>query len=407
VVTQRGAALLVGAVLLWLVGRSLGVPELYVAALAAAALVGAAALAVRVGVSSIAVRRQVQPPRVLYGGSGTVRLELRNDARWDTTALLLVEDACHAALADRPARFSVAGLRPHRATELRYPVVGGRRGRFTIGPVRIRVRDPFGLVERTHHYTETSALVVYPRIERLSDRLAQGSHRGSEASDVRRLINAGDEFYTMREYATGDDLRLVHWPSTARRQRLMVRQHELPWQAQATVLCDTRSAAHRGVGPDSTVERSISVAASLVWHLADAGYQLRLVTETDTAPGPVTPWHTALDRLATIEQTSLAHLGPALLRLRTSGAEGLLAAVVTSGLEQADLRSLLHAGRSFSGRVALVVDLEQPAGAADEVAALLTASGWRAACVRRGAPLADAWGRITTARRRVPAGGRR
>src|SRR5438046_425881 len=57
---------------------------------------------------------------------------------------------------------------------------------------------------------------------------------------------AGEDFYALRAYEMGDDLRRVHWPSTARVDELMIRQNEMPWQGRATVLLDTRAQAHEG-----------------------------------------------------------------------------------------------------------------------------------------------------------------
>lgn len=76
----------------------------------------------------------------------------------------------------------------------------------------------------------------------------------------------------------GDDLRRVHWKSTARTGELMVRREEQPWESRATVVLDTRAAGHRGDGPTASFEWAVSAAASIAVHLRQAGYKLRLVT---------------------------------------------------------------------------------------------------------------------------------
>jgi uncharacterized protein (DUF58 family) len=404
-ITQRGAALLVGAVLMWALGRLLGVVELYVVAVSCAALVGVGALAVRLGSATLAARRSVSTNRILGGGTAEVQLQLRNESRIPAP-LLLVADSCHYGLLGGEApRFVVPGLGPARTTTLRYTVHGLRRGRYQIGPLRVGVRDPFGVTERTRRYTSTDEVVVYPRVEALPPGLPRGTHQGSGSSEARRLFTSGEEFHTMREYATGDDLRHVHWPSTARRQKLMVRQHEQPWEAEATVFCDTRGGAHIGTGHDSSLEKAVSVAASLVWHLADHRYQLRLFTEQDGKVPSVAPWNQLLDRLATIGASPVPSLAPSLLGLRSAGASGLLAAVVgppqagTPAVRDRDLRALLQAGRGFQGRLAIVID---PGGrhsaGAKEAAALLGAAGWRAAALPTIRPLLDVWPSLTGGR---------
>ena len=405
-ITRRGALLLTGAVALCGLGRFLGVSELYIVGVAAGALVVCSTLAVRVSSANVSVRRHLAPTRILSGGHGEVVLELRNDARLPA-ALLMVEDACPTQLSDAP-RFVVPGLGAGRTTAVRYRITGSVRGRFTVGPMRLRVRDPFGLAQRIRRYKGREDVVVYPRIEPLEDPPAPGTQPGSGSSALRRLFNTGDEFYTMREYVQGDDLRQVHWPSTAHRQKLMVRQQEQPWEAEATVLCDTRRLAHRTSGPGSPLEKAISLAASLVWHLADDGFTLRLLTDADERLPAPDGWNALLDRLAEVEPSRVPSLLPALQRLRGGGGEGLFAAVVATPpgddpvARHPDVRALLQAGRGYHGRLALIVDSGSSARA-DELAALLRTAGWRATTITPQQTLASRWRNLGGGRRHSPA----
>jgi uncharacterized protein (DUF58 family) len=405
VLTGRGAALLVGAALLWGVGRLLGVPELYVVAVAAAALVAIGALAVRLSSSTVSVRRATSATRLLHGRTAEVAIDLRNDSRLPAP-LLLLEEGTDWALAE-PPRFLLAGLRPSTTTTLRYEIRGGARGRYHVGPLRLRVRDPFGATQLVRRYSARDEVLVYPRVERLPDGVARGSHRTTGASDTRRLLNAGDEFHTMREYVQGDDLRQVHWPSSAKRATIMVRQNEQPLSSEAVVFCDTRrAAAGGGVGPESTVEAAISAAASITWHLADHGYRLRLATEEGGAE--VLGWERILDTLAQVEPSSVPALGGALTRLRGAGGEGLFVAVVAvpSGdaplAEHPDVRALLHAGKGYGGRLAVVVHPPHRQQArADLLVGLLRAARWRATALPAGGDLADRWPEVIAARGRA------
>ena len=409
VLTRRGGSLLVAAAGLWSVGRFFGVAELYVVAVAAAALVGAGALAVRLSAGTISVRRGVSNDRILHGGTVTATLQLRNDGHGlgrVGSSVLLVEDAVPRRLGT-DARFVVPGLGPRRTVRLDYALTGGARGRYHIGPARVRVRDPFGLAQRVRRYASTDEVLVYPRVERLPAIGSLGAHHGDGSSSERRLFTTGDEFYTMREYVMGDDLRQVHWPSTAHRQTLMVRQQEQPWQPKATVFLDTRQLAHRDVGPGSGFEKAVSAAASVVWHLADERYGLRLVTDTDTIPHTTRaePWQSCLDRLAELTPSRLASPGAALQRLR-AGAEGVLIAVIAPPagdqppVRHPDLAALLTAGRSFVSRIAIVVGPPGGRGLAraETTTALLRASGWRATMVRADQPLAPQWAALASRR---------
>lgn len=417
-VTPRGVSLLVGSVLLWLVGRTLGLPELFIVAATTAALVAIAFLWVRLSSVRVSAQRDVASHRLAAGAVCEVALTLRNDGRLPGS-LLLVEDRCHHALrpdagGGQPPRFVVAGLGPSRAATMRYAVSGESRGRFPLGPVRVRVRDPFGLVERARHYPVTDEMLVYPRVEPLGEGLTRGNHHGSEANDKKRIFDSGDEFYTLREYVRGDELRQVHWPSTAHRAKLMVRQLEAPWKPEAVLFCDTRAGAHHGTGPDATLEKAISVTASVLWHLADRSYELRLGTEVDARPPEAASRGALLDRLAELEPSGAARLAPALSRLRGAESGGLLVAVVAPPpgrgpvAEHPDTRALLACGRRFSGRLAIVV-APSPAGPGSrgaELADLLAGAGWRATVVVPHALLAPGWPELVASRSRSAAAAR-
>jgi uncharacterized protein (DUF58 family) len=392
--TRRGLGLLVGAVACWLVGRFLGVAELYVLAVAAATLVAAGAFLVRLEDRRLAVRRRLSASRARPGETVQAAVDLRNDGRLGT-GVLLVEDRCPYALRAGPAqtspRFLVPGVASGATQTISYGLTATTRGRWVIGPLRLRMRDPFGVAERARGFTATSELVVYPQVEALAAGARMGAHIGSGTRDQRRLIGSGDEFHTIREYRTGDDLRRVHWASTARRQGLMVRQTEQAWVARATVLLDARTAAHRGVGTHSTFEAAVVAAASVLAHLDGLGYETRLsIAGANDAARPPDTLDDQMARLATVEPRPRASLRGALDSLRVT--DGLLVAVVgvPAGDPASDpeVRGLLAAGRRFSSKVALVAAHGDSPG----FVAMLTGARWRATILDDGP--AAAWGRI-------------
>ena len=409
--TTRGLGLLVGAALAVVVGRLLGVGEMLVVVAAAIVLVVLAVVTVHLAATRIAVGRAVSPPRLAFGEGCRATLELRNESRLPT-ALLLVEDSCPPALAATP-RFVVPALAPGSSRVMRYDVRGGARGRHVLGPVTIRVQDPFGLAERARRTRSTSDLLVHPQVEALESGRSRGAHQGHGPSRNRRLLSAGDEFHSMREYVRGDDLRHVHWPSTARRQSLMVRQQEQTPQSRVTVLCDTRDVAHLGGGPSSTLEKAVSIAASILVSLARLGYGVRLVTDESDRPPRVAPVEVWLDQLAGLRAGSARAMAQSLERLHSESGQGLLVAVLAppSGAEgpvaAGDLRALRTAGRSYRERLAVVVvdpGRRLSAARGRELAATLGASGWRAATANVGEPFAPVWQELLAVRRRAPAG---
>ncbi|MFI9385466.1 DUF58 domain-containing protein [Kutzneria sp. NPDC052558] len=228
----------------------------------------------RVGLSAT---RQVAPERIPVGGTAEVRVDIRSEGRLPTGGLLL-EDGVPYALGSRP-RFVLERLPRHHRIPLRYQLRPVLRGVQHVGPLLGRITDPFGMAEFDRELAGSTRLVVVPRVHSLTG-LPGGAGMGAgEEGAVRLRSGQGEDDAVVRQYRHGDDLRKVHWRSSARRDELMVRLEEKPWRGGTTVLLDHRSAAHRGAGPTSSLEWAISMAASVCLHLHRHGHQVRLVTE--------------------------------------------------------------------------------------------------------------------------------
>jgi uncharacterized protein (DUF58 family) len=267
------------------------------------ALVVLALVVVRRGRYALDATRTVTPQRARPSQAVEIELALANRGR-GAAPLLLLEDRLPPGLSGS-GRFAVQGIEPggeRRAAMVVRPV---RRGRYVVGPLEISVVDPFGLGRVTRRAADTTDLLVHPKIEPLTLPRDLGERRSMSTSALRQLTGArGEDFYTLREYVEGDDLRRVHWPSTAKRGRYMIRQEETPWHTRATVLLDDRPAAHDGMGGGSSFERAVSAAASLVDLYYRSGYGFSLATAhgRGIAAGRGTDhWNRCLDFLATVE----------------------------------------------------------------------------------------------------------
>src|SRR6476659_4413924 len=221
--------------------------------------------------------REISPTRVQAGQSSTVTLHMQNPGRVPT-GLMLLEDQVPYVLGSRP-RFVLDQLRPRWQRSMAYTVRSEVRGRYSIGPLTVRLSDPFGFVELNRAFTARAALVVTPVVVELPPVRLSGDWSGTGDNRPRAFAAAGTEDITVREYRMGDDLRRIHWRSTARADELMVRREEQPFQSRATIMLDTRGAAHRGSGPASSFEYAVSAAASIGAHLSGQGFTLRLLTD--------------------------------------------------------------------------------------------------------------------------------
>lgn len=228
--------------------------------------------------------RRLTPMRVSAGAEARVQLRMDNTSRMPT-GLLMLQDRVPYVLGPRP-RFVLDRVEPGGRREVSYRVRSDLRGRYPLGPLQLRLSDPFGLVELTRSFSTYDTLTVIPRTEPLPPVRLAGEVSGYGDGSRRSLALAGDDDVIPRGYRRGDDLRRVHWRSTARYGELMVRREEQPQRSKATVLLDTRAVAFEGAGPDSAFEWAVSGAASTLVHLLEQGFSVRLLTDTgDSVPG--------------------------------------------------------------------------------------------------------------------------
>jgi uncharacterized protein (DUF58 family) len=333
----------------------------------------------------LALVRTVSPQLVAAGQSARVQLTLTNEAR-TPTGVLLLEDHLPYVLGPRP-RFVLEGIGHGWRRHVSYAVRSDVRGHFDVGPMTVRVTDPFGLIELGRAFHTTASLTVTPRTVPLPTIPLGGAWTGSGDNRPRSFATGSAEDVTVREYRRGDDLRRVHWRSSARVGELMVRREEQPWQSRATVFLDNRLVAHRGQGIASSLEAAVSAAASVAVHLAQRGYAVRLVTAAGEEPG--TAWHersaavnTAplLEALAVVQMDHSPRLDTSWLA--EAGQGGLLVAVlghVSDGDAPFLKRLQHHAGTTAA--IALDVDRwapHLPPSATGSTASALAAQGWRA-----------------------------
>ncbi|MDG4811189.1 DUF58 domain-containing protein [Micromonospora sp. WMMD1120] len=280
-ITARGAGLLVAAVVLLVAGFRFAYPELTLLGAAAGAAVGYAAL-VAAWRPRLTVTRRADPDRVARGEPASMTLTVRNAGRL-RSANLLAEDRC----GDRSVPVPVLRLRPGRDTEVRYDVPTHRRGVVQVGPLRVTRRDPLGLVALARPYGASVPVWVHPRVHPLT---AVPTGAGRSLDGRRDGVPHGSiTFDSLREYVVGDELRRVHWRTSARVGELMVRENVDTSLPRLVVLLDNRAAAHphRSGAVAESFESACEAAASVVTaaHRADLPVLLLFVAPEPTPPG--------------------------------------------------------------------------------------------------------------------------
>ncbi|HEY2508067.1 MAG TPA: DUF58 domain-containing protein [Streptosporangiaceae bacterium] len=434
--TTRGTSFLAAGVAAALAGYLLGERGLLCVGIALVSLPLLAAFAASRGRNRIAASRLIGPRRVPVGHTARVTLRLRNVSR-TATGLMMAEDAVPYALGTRP-RYVLDKIERGGIRELSYPLRSDLRGKFEIGPLELRVADSFGLVEVARSLSGRSTLVVTPRVVRLSRTVISRSWAGEGEGSSRLAASAGEDDVIPRPYRDGDELRRVHWRSTARYGELMVRREEQHWRNKATVLLDTRRLAHAGSGAASSFEVAVSAAASVGMHISQENLTGQFITDTDVIRGEAFFTDRLLDMLAVIRMSARRDLKHALAQLRSSGSGVVIA--IMGRLSTTDAEQLAACRSEGSQAIALLLAVSewtdneraaaddrtaaggpsappgavsQPAGPSEpgsarpagsiparqptadrqtlQVAATLRTAGWRVAIIEPGTPLADAW----------------
>lgn len=386
--TSRGWGLVVGAVGCGVAAALLGLPSLWVVAVAAlfVVLIGVLTGRRRRGLS---VDRADHLPTTSFGGDIDMHLTLHNGSRLPLGYTLLADTTPEQL--HRDARATLEALEGHASVALGYRAAGSARGRHRFGPLQVRIVDPLGVAERSLTMPGTTTVVVLPRMVELP--LGMGAESGNVPGDRGRGMPrpVGDDVGVVREYAVGDDLRRIHWPATAHRGSLMVRQAESRRHRRVVVLFDPTP------GPD--FETRVSAAASVGAHFDERGIEVHLVHDPHDLSTGRLPWMAQLERLAAVTP----HAGDltALTATLAGGAAGGGTLVVVATARDELAARLQRLGRSFDRRIAVVTATARRATDAETALVTARSLGWTAETVAELDDLPGAWQRLVRARRRV------
>jgi uncharacterized protein (DUF58 family) len=389
--TARGRAVLALGVLCWIVAIVFGSPVLFPVAAGLVLVVPLAVAWVRITLRQPRVRRRWRHESV------TERDEVRIDVVLDREPGVPLPNVVAHERIGRLGEENVE-LRPHGRGRHSgsYRLTDLPRGRHHFAPLQLSIADPFGLAETSFALEERQSLVVYPRLTELERLFFDG---GAGADHGRRLLMrrpVGFELHSVRDHQQGESLRRVHWPSTARRGSLMVKELEDSPRDEVAVLLDGDPAAVVGSSPDSSFDVAVRVAGSILLAQIRRGRRCVLVLNTAgremqavSSDGP--EWQRALELLAAAEPDARAPAAALLRSADGAAARALELVVVTARIEPSLVDRLLE--RALTRRPVAVVHVESESFAGrphrPEPALLrLQSAGVPVAVVRQGDDLA-------------------
>jgi uncharacterized protein (DUF58 family) len=330
--TKSGMLLAAAAVLAWVTGYLVGGVPLYLFAYGASVVLVMSWMLGRRPLS-LTGRRADSRPRVAVGEK--LELEVAIGASRRVSTLIIEEQL--PPLLGQSARIAVDVLEPGVDVNHTYTVTAWLRGSHRLGPLTARVGDPFGLSQREVELAEPFELLVHPAVEPVEDRPLT---RLWEDPPVRPPVSkpwpSGMEFYGMRKYSPGDDIRKIVWRAFARTGVLMVREAEQGITDKLIIVCDQDAAFHtKGVISES-LEAGVGACASLAVHHLREGYSVTVEGNSARLAGPLRGPNApmaVLDALARVELVKTP-LTDALTRLQREAGRDAQVIVVTPMLSR-------------------------------------------------------------------------
>lgn len=349
-ITPRGIAVAGALFVLLVLGILTHYPEL-----GFLFLVGLATLVIGLGwvlrKPRLRIDRQIEPDRVVRGDVALGLLKVGNPNSVASAPVVAYE-----ATGDTTVTVDIERLAPGEHISTTYKLPTSRRAVIPVGPLSITRQDPFGLWRITQRVGDIRQLWVHPVTHAVAG-LPSGRTLSMDGRDDDRARNGSITFHSLREYVIGDDLRRVHWRSSAKLGTLMVRESVDTSLARITLVLDTQPSSYRGDG----FEEAVEVAASIGVTATSERYAVRLLTtsgESAMARGITSDSTVLLDCFAGLEVGrggTLTQLAEGLANER----RGDILVVVTGRPSPSDLSGIVAVGRRFdAGLVAMITSAE-------------------------------------------------
>ena len=397
--TGRGLALLILGTIAAVAAAAIGERDLLWVTLFVAFLPVFAFAHLRWTTPGVTFTRTLTPPTVPLGSTSRVVLHVTNRSPGQGGALRFTDEA-PSALAD-PASFTIArGFGAWRQA-VGYTLHAEHRGRFPIGPLRGRACDPFGLAYRTFTARGPIAtLRVTPQVWDLTLHTGADGLGASGDATPQRIGQAGADDVLVREHRHGDDIRRVHWKLSAKKDELMVRLDEHPWDPSSTLIVDTRRLAHTGGGPRGSLEWTISAVTSAAARLIEGRNRVSIVgpagTVFQSGHSGQGAHQLMLEAMTELTPSGESWLGSAVADPESWTAAAALIAV-TGRLDAADAAALVAVGGRARSLLLVAPQLDRwsrPSPEHDDALRMLRGHGWQVVTYAPGETVTDVWRRV-------------
>jgi uncharacterized protein (DUF58 family) len=340
--TTTGFVVLLAAAGGWLLARWVGGRTLFVLVYGVVVVVGIARFLGRRRPDLVAERSDL-PSRLRQGQRMEIELAVSGKRR---VGVFLLEERMHPHLG-RERTVAVAGLAPGQSVEHRYSVTPKLRGVYEVGPLMAVWTDPFGLTRSTTQLLEPVRVIVHPATEAVHDRpLTRQWEDPPTRPPESKPWPSGFEFYGMRDYVRGDELKRVVWKAVARTGKLLIRQSEQGITDKVHLLIDTDRSSHSPGEPSDTFEAAVKTAASLAVYHLKTGFS---VTLFDNRGRVGAPYRNEPGRIPMLDQLAFLQRG-------TEPLSGAVAALAGAARNAHTIVVTPHLDRETAARLKLLID---------------------------------------------------
>jgi uncharacterized protein (DUF58 family) len=340
--TRNGRWALAAAAALYLAAWGFGTSVMFPVAVGLALAPGLAYVWVRALTRPMRLRRTLGTHELVEGATIPIGLEVRVDGGPLPARATLVDRLDDGRVLEAPL---VRGARVLRG---RHVIESAPRGRYRLHDARVQIADPFWLAQAEIPVERADAVLVYPRVYDLDGLFSDVGAAGGDAARTLLHRISGYDLHSIRDFQHGESLRRVHWKSTAKRRRLMVKEMQDTPRDEAAVLLDCDPAGDHGPAGDSSFDVAVRAAASVLARLVGGGQRCSLVihgaSRTRVRVSAAGDWSDALGELAVARADAGRSLA-AYLADSLSGGDQLDAArvyVVTAALSPALAERLLQ-----------------------------------------------------------------
>ncbi|MBI4340118.1 MAG: DUF58 domain-containing protein [Chloroflexi bacterium] len=309
------------------------------------------------GLRWLEVRIERRTPRVSVGQPVDERMTVRNTSFLPKPWLEVVD------LNDIPGHHTgrVVGLPGRGFRSWRVQTLARKRGVFALGPLRVATGDPFGLFRMQRTYAGQQQVVVLPAVVPLPRFFTSSADLPGEGGTRFRSHQVSPHVASVREYAPGDSLSRIHWPTTVRQGVLMVKEFDVGLTSDVWVLLDMEAAVHINLEEDSTEEMSVTIAASVLHYYAGRGLPVGLAASSMEFPilpperGPLQEAR-ALEVLAQVHADGQLSLAEAIARMDPWLTRNVTLVVVTPSASHAWVGTLGTLAQRGLRQAAVLVD---------------------------------------------------